>query len=254
MLPKVGTYKFNVATFEEDYKGQLSWRMLGKRLLGAADKHASERNFSKMVIDDIEYLWVLSRLTVEIDSYPKMHEDYFITTWAQRYYSFFTDRCFEICNDKGDIIGKATSVWAMINSLTRKPAKMADLFGETFDKYVDAERLFSMVRSPRINVNTLETTAIRIPHYSNLDRNGHVHSIDYIEMVLDLFSKEFHAQHDVKRFEIAYNMETLENEPLSFYMEPAFGKELTYNCIIRKNVDNPNTEGEIVCHTMVEFR
>ena len=53
--------------------------------------------------------------------------------------------------------------------------------------------------------------------YSDIDINGHVNSIKYIEHILDLFPIEYYKKYRIKKFDIAYIMESHNNDKLNFY-------------------------------------
>lgn len=62
-------------------------------------------------------------------------------------------------------------------------------------------------------VRTIDT------YYSDVDINGHINSVKYIEHVLDLWDMEWYRSHAVKRIEIAYVAEAHAGDTLSFYRE-----------------------------------
>lgn len=62
-------------------------------------------------------------------------------------------------------------------------------------------------------VRTIDT------HYNDVDINGHINSVKYIEHVLDLWDLDWYREHQIKRFEIAYVAEAHAGDTLSFYME-----------------------------------
>ena len=55
--------------------------------------------------------------------------------------------------------------------------------------------------------------------YSDIDLNGHVNSIKYIEHILDLFPMEMFREKRIRRFEMAYVAESYYGDTLSFYRE-----------------------------------
>lgn len=69
--------------------------------------------------------------------------------------------------------------------------------------------------------------------YSDIDINGHVNSIKYIEHILDLFPIEVFKEKRVKRFEMAYVAESYYGDTLSFYREEVGEGE--YDIEVRKN-------------------
>ena len=62
-----------------------------------------------------------------------------------------------------------------------------------------------------------ELVATAMAAYDDIDMNGHVNSIKYIEHVLDLFKLDWYKTHSLRRFEIAYVAEAHEGEMLRFY-------------------------------------
>ena len=56
-------------------------------------------------------------------------------------------------------------------------------------------------------------------NYHDIDVNGHVNSIKYIEHILDLFDLDWYRSHRVKRFDIAYVAESHAGDALCFFME-----------------------------------
>ena len=95
-------------------------------------------------------------------------------------------------------------------------------------------------------VNTVKTC------YNDVDINGHVNSIKYIEHILDLFNMQWYREHWLKRFEIAYVAESYFGDTLSFYMENLAEKDF---CIsVRKSNPDINDEKEVeVCRSLLKF-
>ena len=64
-------------------------------------------------------------------------------------------------------------------------------------------------------VRTIDT------YYNDVDINGHINSVKYIEHVLDLWPIAWYQEHSIRRFEIAYVAEAHGGDQLSMYKEPA---------------------------------
>ena len=88
-------------------------------------------------------------------------------------------------------------------------------------------------------------------HYSDVDINGHINSIKYIEHILDLFPIERFKRQRLQRFEIAYKSESYIGDRLSFYEQVVDENETDIE--VRKNVTEDNA-GEVVCQAKVKFR
>jgi len=242
---KIGTYKFVAEPFHVDFNGKLTLGVLGNHLLNCAGFHATDRGFGMSTLNEENYTWVLSRLAIEMDDMPNQYEDFMIQTWVENVYRLFTDRNFAILNKDGVKIGYARSIWAMINMNTRKPADLLSMHGGNIVDYI-CEGVDCPIEKPsRIKVDTKEVTETLTAKYNDIDINGHVNSIRYIEHILDLFPIEYYQTMRIRRFEIAYITESYYGDELKFYKEEIGGGEFSVE--IRKDHD------EVVCRGKVVF-
>lgn len=242
---KIGTYKFVAEPFHVDFTGRLTMGVLGNHLLNAAGFHASERGFGIARLNEEDHTWVLSRLAIELDEMPYQYEPFSIDTWVENVYRLFTDRNFAIINKDGKTLGYARSVWAMISTVTRKPADLMALHDGCIAGYI-CDRECPIEKPSRIKVRSTEPVATIVAKYSDIDINGHFNSVRYIEHILDIFPLEMFREKRVRRFEIAYMAESYFGEQLSFFMDKEEGAD-SYDVEVRK------ASGEAVCRSKVTF-
>lgn len=248
MNNKVGTYNFVAEPFHVDFTGHLTMGVLGNHLLNCAGFHAAERGFGIAELHENHYTWVLSRLAIELDEMPCRYEPFSVQTWVENVYRLFTDRDFAILNKDGQPVGYARSVWAMISLETRKPADLLTLHGGSITDYI-SDKECPIEKPGRIKVTQDTPVATYQAKYSDIDINGHVNSIKYIEHILDLFTMDTFKEKRIKRFEMAYVAESYYDDLLLFYMEE---KEVDVVDIeVRKN--NGETQ-EVVCRSKVIFQ
>ena len=240
---KIGTYKFVAEPFHVDFTGRLTLGVLGNHLLNCAGFHAAERGFGMATVNEENYTWVLSRLAIEMEEMPAQYESFSIDTWVEDVYRLFTNRNYAIRDKDGRPIGYARSVWAMINMHTRKPIDLLSVNGGSIRDFI-CDAPCPIDTPSRIKVDTGEETASLRAKYSDIDVNGHVNSIRYIEHILDLFPLDMFRTQRVRRFEMAYVAESYYNDTLSFYLE---GESGSYAAAIRKN------GGETVCRAKIIF-
>lgn len=245
MENKIGTYNFVAEPFHVDFKGKLTLGVLGNHLLNCAGFHATDRGFGMATLNEEHYTWVLSRLAIELDELPDQYQPFSIDTWVENVYRLFTDRNFSLNDKDGKCIGYARSVWAMISTTTRKPADLLGMHGEGINRYI-CDRECPIEKPSRIKVSAQEPSDRLQAKYSDIDVNGHVNSIRYIEHILDLFPIELYQRMRVRRFEIAYVAESYYGDELSFYKE-AGSSEGVYSIEVKKN------DGEVVCRSKVIF-
>lgn len=252
MSRQVDTFTFVVEPFQEDFTGQITWGTLGNLLLRSANLHASARGFGRVLLDGGVYVWVLSRLVVEMSRRPHTGETFTISTWVRSVYRSFTDRCFTLTAADGQPIGYAYSIWALINKDTREAIDLQRVMNSEFEACIDAGRPCPVRHPGRVRVKAGAPVRTIGTYYSDIDINNHVNSIRYLEHILDLFYKEMYAKRRLQRVEMAYNEETYCGEPLSFYVEPAADGNV--NVEVRKNAgDGDATRGTVVCRSQLTF-
>jgi len=106
----------------------------------------------------------------------------------------------------------------MISMQSRKPADLLTLHGGNISEYI-CDKECPISKPGRIKV-TQEVPAVEYQtKYSDIDINGHVNSIKYIEHILDLFPMETFKDKQIKRFEMAYVAESYYGDTLLFYKE-----------------------------------
>ena len=241
---KIGRYDFVVEPFHADFTGKLTMCVLGNHLLNCAGFHAADRGFGIAALNEDHYTWVLSRMAVEMFEMPSAYSKFSVETWVENVYKLFTDRDFAILDEQGKPVGYARSVWAMISMETRKPADLLSLHGGNITDYV-CDKACPIAKPGRVKVENALPEAEVQTRYSDIDINGHVNSIKYIEHILDLFPLSMYKDKMLKRFEVAYVAESYFGDVLRLYKEQVGENE--YDVMIKKN------DGETVVRSKLIF-
>lgn len=250
-LEKIGRYNFLAEPFHCDFSQRLFIGHLGNHLLNAADFHSNDRNFGMNYLNPIHKTWVLSRLAVEMDEMPVAYEKFSVETWVESAMKYFTHRCFRISSeDDSKVYGYGRSIWAMIDTETRQPQNIFDIRDGEIEKYIETEKVCPIVGLNRVKMNKDARLVHSLhTHYSDVDINGHINSVKYIEHILDLFDLDWYKYHKVKRFDIAYVSESHCGDTLNFYQEET--GEDTFHVRITK-IDKSGNEVEAV-RSLIKF-
>ena len=241
----VGSYEFVAEPFCSDFTGHIALSVLGNFLLNVAEFHASDRGFGIITLNEGHYTWVLSRLVLEFDAMPRQTERFTIQTWVENVYRLFTDRNFAVLDKDGKYIGYARSVWAMIDLDTRKPVDLLNVYSGGITSYI-CDKECPIEKAGKIKVVSETPVRELVMRYSDIDINGHVNSIRYIDHILDLFPLDLYKSKRVKRFEIAYINECHYGDTLLFLCDDKGAGE--YHVEIKKK-----DGGEVVCRSKVIF-
>ena len=253
MLDKVGIYEFLAEPFHCDFSKRLFMGHLGNHLLNAADFHANDRGFGMTYLNPEHKTWVLSRLAIEMDEMPREYARFNVETWVEGVMKYFTLRNFRITdvNDGGKVYGYGRSIWAMIDTNTRQPEDIVAVKDGEIVRYVDKDKPCPIDVPSRVKMSQAAPLVSSIgTFYSDVDVNGHINSVKYIEHVLDLFGVEWYEKYAIKRLDVAYVAESHCGDKLNFYREDMPGGAVC----IRITKQSPSIESETeVCRCKIEF-
>ena len=123
--------------------------------------------------------------------------------------------------------------------------------GGLITEYIETEYPCPIEKSSRVKLS-VGTTPMRSidTYYNDVDINGHINSVKYIEHVLDLWDVAWYKQHRIKRFEIAYVAESHQGDRLHFYRE---GRDSDTDFNVRITKSNRDSEEVEVCRCRVQF-
>ena len=250
-MNKIGKYEFVAEPFHCDFSGRMFLGHLGNQMLNAADFHSTDRGFGMKYLMTIKRSWVLSRLAIEMTEMPGQHEHYTVETWVESAMKFFTSRNFCVSDGNGRIYGYGRSIWAMIDTETRQPSDIFSVDNGAINDWIVDDKPCPIAQGGRVKmsgndelVRTLEV------NYNDIDINGHVNSVKYIEHVLDLWSVDWYREHRLKRFEIAYVAETHQGDTMRFYREPVAENEYCVRLTKTELISQKETE---VCRCRLVF-
>ena len=250
-MNKVGKYEFIAEPFHCDFSGRMFLGHLGNQMLNAADFHSTDRGFGMKYLMTIKRSWVLSRLAIEMEEMPGQHEHYIVETWVESAMKYFTSRNFCVSDGNGRIYGYGRSVWAMIDTENRQPTDIYAIDNGAINDWIVADKPCPIEKGGRVKMSDKAEFVREIGiNYNDIDINGHVNSVKYIEHVLDLWDIAWYKEHRLKRFEIAYVAEAHQGDKLSFYREQTTKDSFSIRLVKRE----VQTEKQIeVCRCMVSF-
>ncbi|MBO6191092.1 MAG: acyl-[acyl-carrier-protein] thioesterase [Prevotella sp.] len=254
-LDKVGCYPFLAEPFHCDFSCRLFLGHLGNHMLNAADFHSTDRGFGMRYLLTINRSWVLSRLAIEMTEMPRMYARFNVETWVESAMRYFTNRNFAVRGEDGTIYGYGRSIWAMIDTETRQPTDILSINDGSINNWIEKEKTCPIDKGGRVRmsddaefVRTIET------NYNDVDINGHINSVKYIEHVLDLWPLEWYKEHTIRRFEIAYVAEAHAGDTLSFYREKIAAEAENGAAEDEYCIRIVRTDGTECCRSKVIFR
>ena len=251
-MKKIGSYRFTAEPFHCDFSKRLFMGHLGNHMLNAADFHATERGFGMDYLNPIHKTWVLSRLAIEMNEMPEQYTPFNVETWVESAMRYFTNRNFRVVGEDGKVYGYGRSIWAMIATDTRQPQDILAIHDGAINDRTANDVDCPIAKSSRVKMDkNLPVFRTIDTHYNDVDVNGHINSVKYIEHVLDLFPMEWYREYRLKRLDIAYVAESYGGDKLAFCMQDSTDELEKLICISKVAENDSNTIE--VCRTMVKF-
>ncbi|QEM66807.1 acyl-ACP thioesterase [Geobacter sp. FeAm09] len=124
MEPNIFIKDFPVRYHELDSCGNLRVATLLNYLQDTAGMHAALLGVSLADLRELGLTWVLSRIHLLVERYPRARETVTIRTWPATRQGLFTCREFELCDHHGVRVARATTSWAVMNVATRRPVRL----------------------------------------------------------------------------------------------------------------------------------
>jgi acyl-ACP thioesterase len=230
---------YKITSAETDMFNRIRVGALVNLLIQSAISSADNLGFGFDGIKKQQLVWVLSRLTIEINQPLKWNQETEVETWPKTVEGLLYLRDFIVRDKAQNIIARATSGWLAIDVEKRKPKVIDGLQAEMFvylkEKHSinePPEKLAASTHGDSFNVHA---------GYFDFDLNRHVTSTRYIDWMMDTFAVDFHSKHFPKKISVNFMKETLPGDSISLIRNKTDGSQYCF-------------EGTNVHHKTVAFR
>ena len=205
--------KYYIGTSDVDQFLDLKLSSLFVFMQDVATEHAEQLGIGKAVTLDRGLFWVITRYAVTIIRMPKYLDTVVMKTYPGDDMKFLFPRYFQLESESGEVLVKASSIWAVVEKATRH-ASINPFNGMILpsEHYEGEEPLPKKIRLEELSL--LEERKVR---YTETDLNGHLNNTKYIEFIVDMHDKDFYSQNKFKHLDINYEKEILAGSTVSLY-------------------------------------
>lgn len=224
-MEKILTHEFFISANESNPEGELAVNILISNIIEIATAHANALGIGNPAMAHLNAGWVLSRLTLEMEEYPKVNTSYRLSTWVEDWNRHFSVRDFEVQDQDGRTVGYARSIWMVLDMSSHDNFGLSHL-SMPMDIISDKEcpigkqarhRDIVSAVTPDEAVTPTELRA-NVPdtlytfRYNDIDFYRHVNTVRYVTLLLNSYTLEDFDRNRLARLE------------LSFLHEGAFGE------------------------------
>ncbi len=184
-----------------------AWRPSGilEAMQDAAGVHGEKLGFGREALLKQGLIWVISRLEVEMDAYPHFGDSVTIETFPTANRRWFFPRWYVFKNSAGEEIGRAGSLWVLLDLKARRmapPDAVASLIPDNSALSVPMN-----LPSTCMEVGQVKKENLYIPQYADLDLNMHVNNVKYLDLCCNALGIEMMQRHCLRRFAVNYTQE-----------------------------------------------
>ena len=172
-----------------------------------AGAHSALLGLGRDVMDRMGVCWILSRVKVEMHRVPHALEKITVETWPMPTRHLFFPRSHVFCDEKGDVIGCANSLWMVMDLESRRVVKN-DFVAAHMPDTSDFKSAAGIPATVRALAGEKETSQYS-PVFTDFDLNRHVNNTKYMAWCLNALGAERLEKQCVQTFDVNYDAEIL---------------------------------------------
>jgi medium-chain acyl-[acyl-carrier-protein] hydrolase len=216
-----------IASYEVDPQLSVRFPVLCRLMQEAAYHHAEQLGLGHPSLSSMNMAWVLARQRIKIHEFPAWGDTIQLRTWPSGRDRLFFYRDFEFTSDKGDRLLSASTAWFVIDTEKRERVP-SDVYltgdlpvgAKVFDEKLGRLKGCDGCGQESLSVN-----------YGDLDMNGHVNNVRYIEWVLNSLALDFHETHQLQEFEVNFLAEALYGHEVAIATEKVDANHLSHSIV-----------------------
>jgi len=169
--------------------------------------HSNKAGYGVLEIEKTHLSWILLGWKLQVIRRPKYAEKIKIRTWSKGVIKFYTYRDFEVYDEQGNLIIKASSKWVLVDI---EKGKIVRIEPEVIDKYEPEPNNavfeideFEKIKEPDEYKYQSEYTVRR----ADIDVNNHMHNLNYIEVANEALPEEVYKGAMFNDVRITYKKE-----------------------------------------------
>ena len=180
-------HKFYVGLRDIGKDNLLSNKGILAALEDAGCKHSEIAGLGITNINETKRSWVILSWRVEIISRPEFNTTLTVKTWSRKMDKLYAYRDYNIFDEEGNLIVKASSKWLLLDYDTGKIVKLTDDLIKDFK----VEDKYAFENENEIKLNFKYTIVNRICYKitkAQIDLNHHLNNINYLDLAKEILT------------------------------------------------------------------
>ena len=203
--------QFEISTIHLDCFGRMKPSMILYFAQEVAGSHCDQLGCNWEAMAAKGLFWAVIRHRIQINRLPCFGETITIETWPMPTTKTCYPRSMEARDQDGNLLFQVHSLWVIMDVASRAMV----LPGKSGVEVNGILRGTELPTPPSIAPKAMEHTITRRVGFSELDRNGHMNNVRYLDWVNDLLGSDFHRKNTPKEICLCYVNEAREGAELS---------------------------------------
>ena len=196
-----------------DFQGVWRPSAILEAMQEAAGAHSELLGCGRNALLQKNTVWVLSRSEVHMEEYPGIGDRVVLQTFPMANRRWFFPRYFLFKNEAGKVLGRAGTLWVLLDVATRRmlpPGDVRALMPDNSDLTAPLGLPATVEAVPGE-----ERLLRRHPQYSDLDVNQHVNNTRYADWACDALGVDVMREHCLETLLVNYDAEVRPDQEIS---------------------------------------
>lgn len=222
MTQPIYAQEFPVETVHVDRFGRLKSSMILYFAQEVATDHCEILGCDWDAMAQKGLFWAVMRHRIQIHRLPKAGQTIRIETWPMPTTRTCYPRAMAAYDENGEILFQVHSLWVLMDAASRAMV----LPGKSGVQVDGILRGTELPAPSGLVPREMEQAIRRRVCYSDLDRNGHMNNVKYLDWIADLLPSDFHREHPPVSISLCYVNEAREGTELSIHWTHSDGNVL----------------------------
>jgi len=192
----------------------------------AAISHADNLGVGREEMAHTGQLWILSRMSVIVKKRPKYCEKISVRSWPRGWEKLFAIRDYEIKDSTDTAVVSARSAWLIVDIEKHRPLRPQSVMDNMpLNEGLNALTPEDCGAAGLPERNNLQKITERKALYTDLDFNGHVNNVKYIQWIEDTLDLTLLENTEKMRFDINYLNEIMGGDSAELFSAPIYCEE-----------------------------
>jgi len=181
--PPINYFKKYIVRYSETgSNGRLTCLNILNYFQDIASDHAGLLGISALDLYQKKLAWVIHKLQLQINAYPKWDHPIFLSTWRYPFRNLYELRAFEGKDSDDNVLFTGKCAWVMVQWANKKPVRLNRYMSEELlNNHIEIAYDFPVI-GPLVEQMWESDIVVKMHH---LDFNQHVNNVVYLQWAME---------------------------------------------------------------------